>query len=65
MAVTCTLSEAAGRNIVDGRSYELKATSSSAVETDPTVEIMRDAVASDAGDGGYSVGRRHAGRSGC
>lgn len=41
--ITYTLSGPAGSNIVEGRSYELTATASSAVKADTTVEIMRDA----------------------
>ena len=44
---TYTLSGPADSNIVEGRSYELTATASSAVKTDTTVEILRDAAASD------------------
>ena len=46
--ITYTLSGPADPNIVEGRSYELTATASAAVETDTTVEILRDAAASDA-----------------
>ena len=52
---TCTLSGPAGSNIVEGRSYELTATASSPVKADTTLEIMRDAAASDAGPDDYNV----------
>ena len=50
-----TLSGPADSNIGEGESYELTATASSAVQTDTTVRIMRDAAASDAGENDYSV----------
>ena len=55
MAITYTLSGPADPNIVEGKSYELTATASSAVQADTTVEIRRDAAASNAGEDDYSV----------
>ncbi|MCY4508254.1 MAG: hypothetical protein OXG35_15055 [Acidobacteria bacterium] len=52
---TLTLSGPEDSNIVEGRSYELTATASSAVQADTRVEIKRDAAASDAGEDDYSV----------
>ncbi len=53
--ITYTLSRPLDPNIVEGESYELTATASAAVEADTTVEIMRDAAASDADEDDYSV----------
>ena len=53
--ITCPLSGPADSNIVEDRSYELTATASSPVKADTTVEIMRDAAASDAGPDDYNV----------
>ena len=55
MAITYTLSGPADPNIVEGKSYELTATASSAVPADTTVEIKRDETASNAGEDDYSV----------
>ena len=53
--ITYTLSGPENMNIVEGRSYELTATASSAVKADTTVEIKRDKAASTADDEDYSV----------
>ena len=55
VAVIYTLSGPADSNIVEGESYDLTATASSAVRADTTVEILRDAAASAAGEDDYSV----------
>ena len=53
--ITYTLSGPLDPNIAEGKSYELKATASSPVQADTTVEIMLDAAASDADEDDYSV----------
>ena len=57
VAITYTLSGPEDSNIVEGRSYELTVTASSAVEADTIVEIMRDAAASTAGEDDFRVGQ--------
>ena len=55
MAITYTLSGPADPNVVEGKSYELTAMASSAVQADTTAEIKRGAAASDAGEDDYRV----------
>ena len=55
MAISYTLSGSADGHLVKGESYELTATATSAVQADTTVEILRDAAASDPGEDDYSV----------
>ena len=56
MALTYTLSGPEDMNLVEGGSYTLRATASSAVKADTTVTLTLDAAASSASPDDYSVG---------
>ena len=53
--VTYTLSGPTDPNLVEGRSYELKVTASTAATTDATFTLRRDRAASDAGDDDFTL----------
>ena len=53
--ITYTLSGPENMNLIEGRSYTLTATASSPVKADTTVEIRRDAAASEADTNDYDV----------
>lgn len=55
MAITYTLSGPEDMNLVEGMSYTLTATASSAVKADTTVTLTRDAAASSASPDDYNV----------